>query len=155
MNLKLQKPVATIEKTLSEATKILGTMTDDAFFRMEYLEFAKYMDKAVNAHTAWLGNLKRMVDEQTLVPLHLDPSRCGFGHFYYSMTPKTPEIRELWKGVEAKHKKFHDYGREVTNLIMKEDYASAKEKYQEAENYSKELIADFQQMKAIAVRLQG
>lgn len=35
------KPVEKIEKTLSEATKVLGSMTDDAFFRMEYLEFAK------------------------------------------------------------------------------------------------------------------
>lgn len=149
------KPVEKIEKTLSEATKVLGSMTDDAFFRMEYLEFAKYMDKAVNAHQTWLKNLKNMVDEQTIMPLQFDPSKCGFGHFYYSMTPKTPEIRDIWKKVEARHKKFHEYGKEVVNLIMNEDYASAKEKYKETENYSKELLAEFEEMKKIAVRLQG
>ena len=149
------KPVEKIEKTLSEATKVLGSMTDDAFFRMEYLEFAKYMDKAVNAHQTWLKNLKNMVEEQTVMPLQFDPTKCGFGHFYYSMTPKTPEIRDIWKKVEARHKKFHEYGKEVVNLIMNEDYAAAKEKYKETENYSKELLAEFEEMKKIVVRLQG
>lgn len=71
------------------------------------------------------------------------------------MTPKTPEIRAIWQKVEEKHNKFHEYGKEVVNFIRKEDYAAAKKKYEEAENYSKELIAEFEQMKAIAVGLQG
>lgn len=148
------KPVENIEKTLSDATKIMGKMTDDAFFRMEYVEFAKYMDKALNAHKTWLSNLKRMVDEETIIPMQFDSTKCGFGHFYYSMMPKTPEIRTIWVQVEGKHKKFHEYGSQVRNLIMNEDYEAAKQKYFEAENYSKELMADFEEMKGIAVRLQ-
>ena len=38
---------------------------------------------------------------------------------------------------------------------MNEDYAAAKEKYKETENYSKELLAEFEEMKKIVVRLQG
>lgn len=149
------KPVEKIEKILSDSTKVMGKMTDDAFFRMEYLEFAKYMDKAISAHQTWLSNLKRMVDEQTIVPLQFDPTKCGFGHFYYSMTPKTPEIRAIWTQVEDKHKKFHAYGSEVRKLIMNQDYSAAKQKYTEAANYSKELLADFEEMKKIAVKLQN
>lgn len=149
------KPVENIEKTLSDATKVMGKMTDDAFFRMEYVEFAKYMDKALNAHKTWLSNLKRMVEEQTIIPMQFDPSKCGFGHFYYSMVPKTPEIREIWIRLEEKHKKFHEYGREVRKMIMDEDYAAAKQKYAEAENYSKELMDDFEEMKSIALSLQN
>ena len=149
------KPVEKIEKILSDSTKVMGKMTDDAFFRMEYLEFAKYMDKAVSAHQTWLSNLKRMVDEQTIVPLQFDSTKCGFGHFYYSMTPKTPEIRAIWTQVESKHKKFHEYGSEVRKLIMNQDYSAAKQKYTEAANYSKELLADFEEMKKIAVKLQN
>lgn len=147
------KPVIRIEKVLSEATKQMGNMTDDAFYRMEYKEFAGYMDRAINAHQAWLVNLKRMVDEQILVPLQLDAAKCGFGHFYYSMTPKTPEIREIWKQVEGKHKKFHEFGKAATDAIMNEDYTLANQKYREAENYSKELIAEFKKMKEIALKL--
>ena len=144
-----------IEKTLSETTKIMGKMTDDVFFRMEYVEFAKYMDKALNAHKAWLSNLKRMVDEKDIIPMQFDSTKCGFGHFYYSMVPKTPEIRKIWIPLEQKHKKFHEYGSEVRNLIMNQNYAAAEQKYSEAENYSKELMADFEEMKGIALGFQN
>lgn len=145
------EPVIIIEKMLDEASKQLGDMTDDAFFRMEYKEFAKYMDRAIQAHQAWLGNLEKMVESSSLMPLQFDAAKCGFGHFYYSMTPKTPEIREIWKNVEGKHKKFHSYGKEVKDAIMNEDYTAAERKYHEAEQCSKELIADFERMKKIAL----
>lgn len=146
------KPVIRIEKVLDEAAKQMGDMTDDAFFRMEYKEFVGYMDRAIAAHQAWLENLKRMVKEQTIIPLQFDAAKCGFGHFYYSMTPKTPEIREIWKMVEGKHKKFHELGKAAKEAIMNEDYVTAEKKYDEANSYSKELIAEFKQMKDIALR---
>lgn len=147
------KPVVSIEKMLDESTKQLGDMTDDAFFRMEYKEFAGYMDRAIEAHTAWLANLKKMVDSKSIVPMQFDARKCGFGHFYYSMTPKTPEIREIWVMLEEKHKKFHNFGKEVNQCIMKEEYEGAKKYYQEAEQYSKELMDDFKKMKTIALNM--
>ncbi len=148
---KATEPVIAIEKMLDEASKQLGDMTDDAFFRMEYKEFAKYMDRAIEAHQGWLANLEKMVKSNSIVPLQFDAAKCGFGHFYYSMTPKTPEIRAIWLEVENKHKKFHNYGKEVKTAIMNEDYTTAERKYQEAEQYSKELMADFERMKKIAL----
>lgn len=144
------KPVVEIEQMLDESTKQLGDMTDDAFFRMEYKEFVGYMDRAIQAHQAWLENLKRMVQTHSLVPLQFDAAKCGFGHFYYSMTPKTPEIREIWVKIEEKHKKFHNFGRQAKECILHEDYASAERYYKEAEQYSKDLLGDFQKMKSIA-----
>lgn len=146
------KPVVSIEQMLDESTKQLGDMTDDAFFRMEYKEFVGYMDRAINAHQAWLGNLRRMVQTQTLVPLQFDAAKCGFGHFYYSMTPKTPEIREIWVKIEDKHKKFHNFGAQAKQCILKGDFSGAERYCQEAEQHSKELIGDFQKMKALAAQ---
>uniref|UniRef100_UPI004057A0C7 methyl-accepting chemotaxis protein n=1 Tax=Acetatifactor sp. TaxID=1872090 RepID=UPI004057A0C7 len=134
-------PVVKIEKVLSEASKQLGDMTDDAFFRMEFSEFAKYMDTAISAHQAWLANLKKMALERRFAPIQLDASKCGFGHFYYSMTPKTPEIREIWIGVEEKHKKLHSYGNDVKKALFNEEYEKAEQYCREAEEYSKKLIA--------------
>ena len=145
-------PVAKIETVLDEAAKQMGDMTDDAFYRMEYTEFIKYMDKAINAHNAWLDNLRKMVEERTILPLQLDAAKCGFGHFYYSMTPKTPEIRKVWEGVAEKHKKFHEFGKSVIQAIMKEDFTTAERKCLEAEEYSKVLIHDLQEMKDIAAQ---
>jgi len=144
------EPIADVEKLLAEASKQLGDMTDDPFFRMSYSEFAKYMDKAINAHQAWLDNLKTMVDKQRVSPLQLDATKCGFGHFYYSMTPKTPELKEIWVLVEEAHKKFHSYGKDVIQAIVDESYDAAQAKYNEADAYSDKLIDMFKEMKQIA-----
>lgn len=145
------KPVVTIEEVLGEATKQLGDMTDDAFFRMEYDEFAKYMDTAIAAHKAWLKNLGKMVEEKEVLPIQLNSKKCGFGHFYYSMTPKTPEINKIWQTIADKHKKLHDYGNHVLKALMAENYTEAAKSCKEAEAYSKVLIADLEEMKKIAL----
>ena len=146
------KPLEEIEVTLDDAARVMGKMTDDEFFRLERKEFAKYVGNAIDAHKAWLANLKNMVDERSVLPIQLNASKCGFGHFYYAMTPKTQEVRPIWDALDAKHKKFHNYGSEVKKALFAEDYSRAEQLYREAENYSKELIADLQEMKRIAER---
>lgn len=150
---ELQKsiaPVVEIEKELDGATKILGKMADDRFFRLECAEFAKYIDKAITAHRNWLGSLKTMVEEHMVLPLQLDSSKCGFGHFYYAMEPNLPELRPIWDPLAEKHKKFHEYGADVIKALMNEDYAKAEQFYREAEEYSEKLLADLKKMKQIA-----
>lgn len=143
-------PLTTIEKQLDESAKIMGDMTDDPFFRLEFLEFAKYIENAIKAHEGWLSNLKNMVSQREVMPIQLDSSKCGFGHFYYAMTPKTPEIRTIWMPLEEKHKKFHSYGKEVIDALRRQDYSKAESLYKEAENYSVGLINDLKEMKNIA-----
>ena len=124
------------DESFEEFDGELGDMTDDAFFRMEYSEFVKYMDKAIDAHQNWLSNLKSMIEKRHAVPLQFDAAKCGFGHFYYSMTPKTPEIKAVWTTVEGMHKKFHEYGKHVKDAIEKGDTATAEKYYRDAENTS-------------------
>lgn len=147
---KVIKPVSQIETTLDNAAKKMGKMTDDPFYRMQGTEFVKYVENAIMAHKAWLANLKDMVEQKRVLPLQLDAAKCGFGHFYYAMTPKTPQIRPIWDALEEKHKKFHSYGAEVTNALFAENYGKAEQLYQEAERYSRELLADLEEMKRIA-----
>lgn len=140
------EPVVKIETTLDDTVKQMGTMTEDAFFRLENKEFAGYMSSAISAHHTWLGNLKKMVRERKITPLQLDSSKCGFGHFYYAMIPPTPEIRPIWDALGAKHKKFHQFGASVINAINCGNYAEAERICQDAEQHSKGLIADMQQI---------
>lgn len=144
------KPVVDIEKTLDETIKQMGCMTTDAFFHLENSEFAQYVSNAITAHQTWLSNLNRMVKEQTLLPLQLDSSKCGFGHFYYAMTPSIPEILPIWNELGTKHKRFHKYGSEAIYALNSGDYRKAEQIYQEAEAYSRELISDLQQILHIA-----
>lgn len=140
-------PVTTIEEMLDKTAKQLGDMASDAFFRMECDQLTHYMDNAIKAHLTWLGNLKRIADEHRILPLQLDSRKCAFGHFYYSITPQIPEIRDIWVQIADKHKQFHEYGRQVLEAVKKGDYDAAQKYYKEAEEYSKVLIADFEQMK--------
>lgn len=142
------EPVANIETTLDDNAKMMGKMSQDAFYALDKKEFAGYLDRAINAHKLWLVNLKNIVTGRTILPLQLDDSKCGFGHFYYSITPQYPEITDLWNNLGAKHKKFHNYGSDIIRALFAEDYSGAERMYQEAEQYSKELIHDLEEMKA-------
>ncbi|MCI8379693.1 MAG: hypothetical protein HFH72_14470 [Lachnospiraceae bacterium] len=144
------EPVVNIEKTLDETLKQMGRMAKDAFFHLENHEFAQYMNNAISSHHTWLGNLKKMVYERAIVPLQLDSSKCGFGHFYYAMTPDIPDVLPIWSELGKKHQKFHTYGAAVINAINRQAYGEAEQIYKDAENYSKELIADMQKILQLA-----
>ena len=141
---EIVKPMAGIETGLDEAVKMMGVMADDAFFRLKPEEFQKYIENAIAAHRAWLGKLKQMVDERTVLPLQIDDKKCGFGHFYYAVRPENTKLKELWDMIGEKHKKFHGYASSVTKALFSEDYESAESLYKEAEKDSEELIADLE-----------
>lgn len=141
------RPVSGIEKELDEAAKVMGKMTQDAFYMLENREFAKYLGNAITAHQSWLKTLKRMVDGRMVVPLQLDDKKCGFGHFYHAMTPLQPEVKSLWEELDAKHKRFHGYGADVIRALNDGDFDRAVQIYREAEEYSEELIENIRAIK--------
>ena len=149
---EVTQPIQTIEKTLDDVAKKMGAMTEDPFYRMDGVTFAKYVSNAITAHQNWLANLKRMVDERTVLPLQLDASKCGFGHFYNAMTPRNQEARPIWDAMNSKHRKFHGFGSDLIKALMAEDYTRADQIYREAEQYSRELISDLEKMKRILER---
>lgn len=146
---KVTAPISGIEKTLDKAARIMGSMTKDPFYDLTNKEFRKYIENAINAHGTWLTKLKDMVDSRNIIPLQQDSSKCGFGHFYYAITPKNPELVAIWKPMEEKHKKFHSFGTDVIKAIFNEDYARANSIYKEAEKYSEDLISDMKKLLTI------
>lgn len=140
------EPVVDIEKTLDAAVKQMGAMTDDAFYYMEDEEFAEYVRNAINAHRTWLANLEKIARFKSIIPLQLDSSKCGFGHFYYAITPKNPQMLPIWEALGVKHTRFHQYGAEVVEAVNRSDYDAAEELYQEAAQYSQGLIADLEKL---------
>lgn len=146
-------PVHEVEKELDEATKLIGQMGQDVFYAMENQEFTEHLKKAVSAHQSWLATLKNMVDKQELMPLQLDDTKCGFGHFFIAMAPQNPDVRKLWSAIQAKHRRFHQFGKEAVDAIFNEDYAKANEIYKQAEEHSKGLIADLNELERLVQNL--
>lgn len=144
------KPVVEIEKTLDDTVKQMGDMAKDAFFHLKGDEFAQYMSTAISSHHAWLNNLKKMVYTNTIIPLQLDSSKCGFGHFYYAMTPDIPGVLPLWEGLGPKHQKFHKYGEAAIHALNRGKINEAEQVCREAETYSKGLISDMERILQLA-----
>ena len=143
---KVTSPISGIEKTLDTAARIMGGMTKDPFYDLTNQEFAKYIESAINAHGAWLAKLKDMVDNSSILPLQQDSKKCGFGHFYYAITPKNPELVAIWKPMEEKHRRFHSFGTDVIKALYNEDYTKAHSIYRDAEKYSEDLISDMKKL---------
>ncbi len=145
------KPVVGIEQSLDDAVKQIGSMTEDAFYHLENAEFAKYVKTAIAAHRTWLSNLGKMVNARTVTPLQLDSQKCGFGHFYYALTPKIPGVLPIWDALGDKHKRFHQFGAEVIQALNCGQYAHAEQIYREAGEYSRGLLDDLQSIYNYAV----
>ncbi len=143
------KPVVDIEKTLDETVKQMGVLSEDAFFHLERSEFVKHINNAITAHQAWLRNLKNMIRQRSIVPLQLDSTKCGFGHFYNAMTPNLPKVRQIWDGLEKKHERFHQFGGEAIEALKAGSYTEAESVYNQAELYSRELIADLEKIRRL------
>ena len=143
---KAVEPVVGIEKTLDDTVKQMGSLSQDAFYHLKNSEFAKYVRDAITAHRTWLNNLRNMVETHDVMPLQLDSTKCGFGYFYYSVKPRIPTILPVWEALEMKHRKFHQYGATIIEALNNGSHAEARQIYREAEEYSKGLIADLEQI---------
>ena len=143
------EPVVDIEKTLDDTVKQMGVMSEDSFYHLEKEEFVKHVGNAIAAHHTWLSNLEKMVAQRTLIPLQLDSTKCGFGHFYHAVNPPVPAIRPIWKTLNAKHERFHKFGEEVIDAIKREDYLTAEQICAQARDYSTELIADLEKIQKL------
>ena len=137
------EPLTQVETGMDNVAKVIGEMSRDAFYRMDNAVFDTYVQKAMEAHRAWLETLNTMVTEKNVLPLQFDDTKCGFGHFYHSMHPGNPAIAPVWNALAEKHRRFHGYGKEVQQALFDENAERAEEIYQEAEKCSNELQNDF------------
>lgn len=137
------EPLTQVETGMDNVAKVIGEMSRDAFYRMDNAVFDAYVQKAMEAHRAWLETLHTMVTEKNVLTLQFDDTKCGFGHFYYSMHPENPAIAPVWNALAEKHRRFHGYGKEVQQALFDENAEKAEEIYLEAEKCSNELQNDF------------
>ncbi len=146
---RIVSPLQSIEKTLDDSAKVMGTMAADPFYQLERKDFIEHIDNAISAHKNWLDNLGRIVNEKTILPLQIDDKKCGFGHFYHAINPTSPNIQAVWKPLGEKHKKFHSYGKQAIDALFAQDFDKAQSIYREASQYSETLIHDLEQIKKL------
>lgn len=143
---ELVEPSKLIEKQLTESTKIMGSMAQDAFYMLDNQVVVNCMNSAIDAHRVWLTTLHEMAQSGTVKVLQTDCTKCGLGHFYYTFKPSNPQIAAIWKELEGKHKTFHSYGTEMIVAIQSGRSQDLQQIYKKAETCSKDLISAFQEI---------
>lgn len=153
---KLSKMIKTIDKALNELNSMKEIVVKSDIELMEnntrhYNVFSNYgskikpreliniLDNAKRLHQAWMETLKDMVNQRQIMPLQIDATRCGFGHFYHSIQIEDPKIVDLWKELDTYHQALHNIGGVIIDLISSKNYDHIQSKYNEALNYSKEM----------------
>lgn len=144
------KPVDVIEKELTEATEIMGIMSEDRFYMLNNEEFVKQVSGAIDAHKSWVNAMEKVVETEELAPLQTNYKKCAFGHFYYSMRPKKADILELWKQIGEQHSKLHKNGEEIMKAVKGGNGSKAKSMLDETVKLSQDLIEQFSKVVTLA-----
>ena len=137
------KPVDIIEKELSEATDLMGIMSEDRFYMLNNNEFVKQVSDAIGAHKAWVDAVSNVVATEQVTPLQTNYKKCAFGHFYYSMRPKKQDILEMWKSIGEEHSKLHKGGEEILRAVKDGNMGRAKSMLDDTVRLSQDLIKQF------------
>lgn len=143
---EITRPVSEIETQLDETAKQMGKMTEDVFYMMDNQMFMNTIRGAILAHQKWVDTLRDIVENGAVIPLQTDASKCGFGHFYYSMHPKQQEVEEIWQGIEPKHRELHGLGASAIQAVWDGDTQKALREQERAAALSKVLIQEFEKL---------
>ncbi len=148
------KPMITIEECLKDTNRELGKMALDAFYMPSNRVFIESVRNAIDAHRGWLEKLEHMIDAGKSEPLQTNDHRCAFGHFYYAVQPKNPEILTVWREIRDQHKEFHANGDKAITALKSGNTDTAREFLKRSEDISKKLLRDFEDLVSIAEKLE-
>lgn len=136
---KLDTIRKSIQKSESEFTKANQKYYQDFTLwgsKVSSNELITILENAKKQHQTWMDTLAVAINNNQLMPLQTDSTRCGFGHFYHTITIDKPDIAPYWKEIDGYHHKLHKAGEDVLQLISRGQIAEAKNKYQEAHTAS-------------------
>lgn len=147
---KVIQPIQGLEGKLEVSTATVGELNKDLFYMLDNKSFINAMKSAVMAHRTWVSNLKSIVDTKELVPIQSNPKKCGFGHFYYTITPQRLDIQDIWKTVEKPHRELHQLGDEAESAVKTGKTHLLPSIYERAVQISTMLIEKFNDMVRIS-----
>lgn len=134
------KQLSKIDDKLSEIVESVYLGLEEGRRAPKNDEIIDILEKAKTAHKNWLDVLKQIVDEGKPVPIQVNPKKCVFGHFYYALAIKNPEVSDAWKRIGSLHGAFHTMGQTVLSKLS-QDLDSRRTLYDEAVELSQKLMA--------------
>lgn len=147
--------IGKIEEDISKLSKLNNEIFYENNFRIDNDTFIKIMENAISAHSNWVKTLETMVDKMEIQPLQTDGHKCGFGHFYESVTPKDENIKSVWDKIDSVHLELHKIGHVVIDKIKSKDRSAAANNCKRAKELSLDIIKMLNDIKNQANRLNN
>ena len=132
--------ISQIDNRLSDILNMMFDSLEGGIHAITKEEILNVLEKAIQAHTKWLGVLKSSVDEMRIYPLQTNANKCAFGHFYNAIHMNYTEIINDWQQIGEIHHEFHLMGDKVMEAIKKEQRTEAQDLYNKADMLSKKII---------------
>lgn len=140
-------PLSEIEARMDDVLSHMGTMSQDAFYSLTRDELVSYFSDAIEAHRIWVDNLNTIIKTHNIIPFQVNDKKCRFGHFLYSVNPPTPAFKKVWDEIGEKHRKLHQSGSQIIQLMFDGDYQKAEEVYKDVTSISQQLIQELERFK--------
>lgn len=134
------KQIAQIDNELSEIVKEQMDALQGSSNALSNEEFLETIENAKDAHTRWINNLDRVINDMKSYPLQTDSTKCAFGHFYHAVKVVHPAIAEDWAKIGDIHDDFHAMGEATIKAVENGDEATAREYRKKAGEFSKEMF---------------
>lgn len=134
------KTISNIDDGLTDTITYMYKGLDQGIAMIDNNHLHEVIGKAKEAHIAWIENLSEMVNNMELSAIQTNPKKCVFGHFYYIIRLKHPEVAAEWKSIENIHSEFHSQGQKAIAAIEKHDETTARNALQSAVGYSDKLM---------------
>lgn len=147
---QLGEEIGAIDDELTYVNKVTNSITTEDYFKLENKDFEGAIDSAVEAHKKWVRNLETMVADMEVRPLHIDSTKCGFGHFYHSVRPSNKRIKPIWDSIDPIHNELHSLGAKVLSHIKDRDSAMANIEAKRAKELSLNMIELLSKLKDLS-----
>jgi methyl-accepting chemotaxis protein len=135
------KQISKIDEELSVIVRDMISSLNGGKNAITNEELLTNLLKAKEAHSSWMKNLKRMVDEMKVYPIQVNSQKCAFGHFYHSINVTRSDIAKEWTAIDKVHNELHNMGAKVVEVINKADLIQANKFYLDTEKLSKEIFS--------------
>lgn len=144
-----------VEVLASKSESLIKTISTTPQYKFKNGDFIAILESAIDGHIGWMKTVEKMVSNNYIIPVQSDAHKCGFGHYYYLLTPKHTEILPIWKSVEKVHVDMHLTGDKIIYEIANNNQEKARFYCNEASNYSSTIVLLFKKMIEITKNLKN
>ncbi|HOF24597.1 MAG TPA: methyl-accepting chemotaxis protein [Thermotogota bacterium] len=146
----MEKVVSEVESVKERSDELESEMKEAISFTEEMLkalsvfrvkrpaDYLPIIDQAIHDHERWVENLKKRLKDKEIF-IEGNPNKCSFGVFL-NLVPAPFGHEEEWRKMYDVHRRLHESGHSVIELIKKGDAKNADQEYQKAYHLSRQVI---------------